>query len=73
MKFQKSYDEILRDIEAQHAERGANPWRRVLERELPANITCICTVAILDFWAWRPRPEIPDASHRRCALWASFH
>lgn len=54
MKFQKSYDEILRDIEAQHAERGANPWRRVLERELPANISCISTVAILDLLGLAP-------------------
>ncbi len=48
MRFQKSWEETLDEVEAQQAERGANPWRRALERDLPANVTCISTVAILD-------------------------
>ena len=33
---------------AELSERGADPWRRVLERDLPANVTSISTVALLD-------------------------
>ena len=48
MQFQKSWDEKLDEVEAQQAQRSANPWRRALERDLPANVTCISTVALLD-------------------------
>ena len=54
MKFQKSYDEILREIEAQQAQRSANPWRRALERDLPANVTHISTIALLDLLGLAP-------------------
>jgi hypothetical protein len=40
--------EKLRRAEAELAKRDANPWRRALERDLPANVTCISTVALLD-------------------------
>src|SRR6266576_5995501 len=29
-------------------ERGIDPWKRALERDLPANVTSISTVALLD-------------------------
>jgi hypothetical protein len=48
VKFQESFVEQLHRAQAELAERDANPWRRVLERELPASVTCISTVALLD-------------------------
>src|SRR5438132_7869441 len=33
---------------AQQTEQHSDPWRRVLERDLPANITSISSVALLD-------------------------
>jgi len=54
MRFQKSWEETLDEVEAQQAERGANPWRRALERDLPANVTCISTVALLDLLCLAP-------------------
>src|SRR5208283_3830867 len=54
MRFQKSWEETLDEVEAQQAERGANPWRRALERDLPAKVTCISTVALLDLLGLAP-------------------
>ena len=54
MEFPESFVEKLRRAEAQQAERGANPWRRALERDLPANVTCISTVALLDLLGLAP-------------------
>jgi hypothetical protein len=54
MEFQKSWEETLDEVEAQQAERGANPWRRALERDLPASVTCISTVALLDLLGLAP-------------------
>ena len=54
MEFQESFIEKLRRAEAELAERGANPWRRALERDLPANVTCISTVALLDLLGLAP-------------------
>jgi hypothetical protein len=33
---------------AELSERGADPWRRVLERAVPTDVTSISTVALLD-------------------------
>jgi hypothetical protein len=33
---------------AQQAGQGSDPWKRVLERALPANVTSISTAALLD-------------------------
>jgi hypothetical protein len=54
VEFPESFVEKLRRAEAQQAERGANPWRRALERDLPANVTCISTVALLDLLGLAP-------------------
>jgi hypothetical protein len=54
MEFPKPFVETLREAQAQLAERGANPWRRALERDLPANVTCISTVALLDLLGLAP-------------------
>jgi hypothetical protein len=43
-----SYFERLRQARAELSERGSDPWRRALERDLPANVTSISTVALLD-------------------------
>ena len=40
--------ERLRRAEAALRERASDPWRRALERDLPANITSISTAALLD-------------------------
>ena len=36
------------EVCAQQAEQGSDPWKRVLERALPANVTSISTAALLD-------------------------
>jgi hypothetical protein len=41
-------------VEAEAAERSSDPWRRALERDLPANVTCISTVALLDLLGLAP-------------------
>lgn len=46
--------EKLRRTQAELAECGANPWRRALERDLPANVTCISTVALADLLGLAP-------------------
>src|SRR5262249_16130869 len=38
----------LNRIVAELVERGADPWKRVLERALPPNVSSISTVALLD-------------------------
>ena len=38
----------LHQMKAQEAEGNSDPWRRALERDLPANVTSISTVALLD-------------------------
>jgi hypothetical protein len=38
----------LHQASAELSERGSDPWKRALERDLPANITSISTVALLD-------------------------
>jgi hypothetical protein len=38
----------LHEAVAQRAEQGSDPWKRVLERALPASVTSISTVALLD-------------------------
>jgi hypothetical protein len=40
--------ERLRRAEASLRERASDPWKRALERHLPANVTSISTVALLD-------------------------
>jgi hypothetical protein len=40
--------ERLRRAEAAVRERASDPWKRALERHLPANVTSISSVAILD-------------------------
>jgi hypothetical protein len=54
VKFPESWVETLDRVQAEAAARGANPWRRALERDLPANVTCISTVALLDILALAP-------------------
>ena len=49
-----SWIEKLHQAQADLAKRDANPWRRVLERDLPANVTCISTVALLDLLCLAP-------------------
>jgi hypothetical protein len=38
----------LHRITAELSEGDNDPWRRVLERALPSNVTCTSTVALLD-------------------------
>jgi hypothetical protein len=38
----------LARAQAELDERGLDPWKRALERDLPANVTGISTVALLD-------------------------
>jgi hypothetical protein len=45
---------ILHQRKAQEAEGNSDPWRRALERDLPANVTYISTVAILDLLGLAP-------------------
>ena len=45
---------ILHQRKAQEAERSSDPWRQALERDLPANVTCISTVALLDLLGLAP-------------------
>jgi len=54
VEFKEPWVETLRRVEAEAAERGANPWRRALERDLPANVSCISTVALLDLLGLAP-------------------
>ena len=44
----------LHQMKAQDAEGNSDPWRRALERDLPANVTCISTVALLDLLGLAP-------------------
>jgi hypothetical protein len=39
---------------AKLAERDADPWRRVLERALPSDVTAISTVALCNLLGIRP-------------------
>jgi hypothetical protein len=43
-----SYMERLARARAELDERGADPWKRVLERAVPANVPSISTAALLD-------------------------
>jgi hypothetical protein len=43
-----SWIERLHQKCAELAEHGSDPWKRVLERALPGNVTSISTVALLD-------------------------
>ena len=43
-----SWVERLYQACAQQPEQGSDPWRGVLERALPANVSTISTVALLD-------------------------
>jgi hypothetical protein len=43
-----SYMERLARAKAELDEPGIDPWRRVLERALPANVATISTVGLLD-------------------------
>jgi hypothetical protein len=54
VKFYEPWVETLRRAQAEASERDANPWRRALERDLPANVTCISTVALLDLLGLAP-------------------
>jgi hypothetical protein len=40
--------ERLNRAKAELSEGESDPWRRALERTLPANLTCTSTVALLD-------------------------
>ena len=43
-----SWIERLYQASAKLSERHSDPWKRVLERALPANVSSISTVALLD-------------------------
>jgi hypothetical protein len=43
-----SWLQRLEQARAELNERGIDPWKRALERDLPANVTSISTVALLD-------------------------
>jgi hypothetical protein len=43
-----SFMERLARAQAERNERGIDPWKRALESHLPANVTSISTVALLD-------------------------
>jgi hypothetical protein len=46
--------ERLRQAEAQLLESDADPWRRVLERALPANVSSISSIALADLLGVAP-------------------
>jgi len=43
-----SWMERLARAEAELRERRSDPWKRALDRDLPANVTSISTAALLD-------------------------
>ncbi len=43
-----SFMEHLARAKVDLEERGADPWKRLLERDLPSNVTSISSVALLD-------------------------
>jgi hypothetical protein len=45
---QMSWMEKLNQARARISEQGSDPWRGVIERGLPANVTSISTTALLD-------------------------
>jgi len=49
-----SWLERLDQARAELAERDSDPWRRVLEHALPADITAVSTVALCDLLGIRP-------------------
>jgi hypothetical protein len=49
-----SFIEKLRHAQAALLEDDVDPWRRVLERALPANAVCTSTVALLDLLGFPP-------------------
>jgi hypothetical protein len=44
----------LHNMKAELSEGDHDPWRRVLERALPTNVTCTSTVALLDLLGFPP-------------------
>ena len=49
-----SWIERLHQLRAEREERDSDPWRRVLERALPADLTAVSTVALCDLLGVRP-------------------
>ena len=49
-----SWLEKLREGLAEQSERASDPWRRVLERALPADVTAVSTVALCNLLGIRP-------------------
>ena len=49
-----SWLEKLRQGLAEQSERASDPWRRVLERALPADVTAVSTVALCNLLGIRP-------------------
>ena len=49
-----SWLEKLRQERAEQSERDSDPWRRVLERALPADVTAVSTVALCNLLGIRP-------------------
>lgn len=49
-----SWLEKLREELAEQSERASDPWRRVLERALPADVTAVSTVALCNLLGIRP-------------------
>jgi hypothetical protein len=49
-----SWLEKLRQVRAEQLERASDPWRRVLEHALPADVTAVSTVALCNLLGIRP-------------------
>ena len=49
-----SWLEKLREGLAEQSERDSDPWRRVLERALPVDVTAVSTVALCNLLGIRP-------------------
>ena len=48
LSWPESWSEQLHRLRAEREERDSDPWRRVLERALPPDLTAVSTVALCD-------------------------
>jgi hypothetical protein len=64
-----SWLERLDQARAELAERDSDPWRRVLEHALPADITAVSTVALCDLLGIRPTTGKLAGLRGACAQW----
>jgi hypothetical protein len=54
LSWTESWIERLHRLRAEREERDSDPWRRVLERALPPDLTAISTVALCNLLGIRP-------------------